>query len=614
MDILEQQFKQLTQDTVLSTDERTEMRDRLVQYMELRPDRAAQKSSVAVSPANTFDTFLRFVGAHHLPSALIVALLVSSAGVSAVAASALPGDLLYPIKVGVNEEVKSAFVFTPESEAAWNKERLSRRLEEAATLAVAGKLDGSRKEEVSRLLKEQTERTNESVREVEETDPVLALEVSSDVEDTFEVHEAILARAVMEQGTDVSEDARAFVGEVKAASLEASRLREEAETKIGATESPAVAAAAATGSDVVRPGIESPNVRVRIAYSTEEGARRALATARQELEKLNPEDELYRHAEAQIVSAEARVESGSKALGENEYNDAYLAFKDARSASQKVVQSLDAATRFNIEVFGIGGEGDDVVVTATGTEAVALAASDDTDNTVRLEDAKKQIATAQELLLTHQGYSEKTITRANEFIKNALAYQLRGEIALLVDETDEAHDLFGRSISLAGNAIIVLEAEQEENITSFVPQIQEIRGATEDTVTTPMPPVPPVIGGSDELPRLDVVGVEQQIQGTDHTLSGVFYTPTSCFSVIPSAVYTQGDGIVLNLAVEDQGGECMQGIKKQPFSVSVDAPAGAEVTSVTINGSPSKYEVAGIGEMTTAEEGALPVAETVSTE
>ena len=62
---------------------------------------------------------------HPMPIALFVLVLVGAGGgVSLAAEGSLPGDVLYPVKVSVNEEVRSALTFSLESKTAWEAKRV----------------------------------------------------------------------------------------------------------------------------------------------------------------------------------------------------------------------------------------------------------------------------------------------------------------------------------------------------------------------------------------------------------------------------------------------------------------------------------------------------------
>ena len=70
---------------------------------------------------------------------LLLALLLSG-GTSYAAESAVPGGVLYPIKVEVNERVVGALHVSKEAKARWETELASRRADEAARLAATNTL------------------------------------------------------------------------------------------------------------------------------------------------------------------------------------------------------------------------------------------------------------------------------------------------------------------------------------------------------------------------------------------------------------------------------------------------------------------------------------------
>lgn len=70
-------------------------------------------------------------------------------GASFMAESSVPGDVLYPVKVSINENMKHATAFTAESEAKVSEEIIARRAEEAKELESEGKLDADAKAKLS---------------------------------------------------------------------------------------------------------------------------------------------------------------------------------------------------------------------------------------------------------------------------------------------------------------------------------------------------------------------------------------------------------------------------------------------------------------------------------
>ena len=101
-----------------------------------------------------------------LAPALAMLLLFSAMGVSYAAEGTVPGQLLYSVKVRVNEPARGAFALTPEAKVVWETEQLKRRIEEAQILTVRGELTDAR----SAMLAERVTRQGEALtRRVEET-------------------------------------------------------------------------------------------------------------------------------------------------------------------------------------------------------------------------------------------------------------------------------------------------------------------------------------------------------------------------------------------------------------------------------------------------------------
>lgn len=72
---------------------------------------------------------------------LAIALIIAGGGTAAAAQGAVPGDMLYPVKIHVNENVRSAAAIGANAEARLQAELLAERVEEAEALAARGELD-----------------------------------------------------------------------------------------------------------------------------------------------------------------------------------------------------------------------------------------------------------------------------------------------------------------------------------------------------------------------------------------------------------------------------------------------------------------------------------------
>lgn len=117
----------------LSSEERARMRSTVHAYMEMKPVRSQQGIQRVRSSISSVSW--RFASA-----ALVLIVCFSGAGISYAAQGALPGDVLYSIKTGINEPLAGALAVTDTQKAEWASSVASERLKEAAILAATGNL------------------------------------------------------------------------------------------------------------------------------------------------------------------------------------------------------------------------------------------------------------------------------------------------------------------------------------------------------------------------------------------------------------------------------------------------------------------------------------------
>lgn len=78
-----------------------------------------------------------------MPIIVIILLFGLIGGTSAFAEKSLPGDLLYWVKININEPAAGVFAFTKEEKTEWQEHLVERRLEEKAKLMQENKLDNN---------------------------------------------------------------------------------------------------------------------------------------------------------------------------------------------------------------------------------------------------------------------------------------------------------------------------------------------------------------------------------------------------------------------------------------------------------------------------------------
>jgi len=99
--------------------------------------------------------------------AVCLVFMLSFGGAVYASSGAVPGELLYPVKVKIVEPVLDVVNNSQEKKAAWQEEKVVRRIEEARILADQDKLDDKKLAELDKRIKKNSE---EFVKVVEKED------------------------------------------------------------------------------------------------------------------------------------------------------------------------------------------------------------------------------------------------------------------------------------------------------------------------------------------------------------------------------------------------------------------------------------------------------------
>lgn len=92
-------------------------------------------------------------------------------GISYEASTALPGDLLYSLKINTIEEVRGAFIKSPEEKLIYNQSRVAKRIDEVLILAEKGDLTIEKSVEVEKALDSHIAEIEAVAKELKETNP-----------------------------------------------------------------------------------------------------------------------------------------------------------------------------------------------------------------------------------------------------------------------------------------------------------------------------------------------------------------------------------------------------------------------------------------------------------
>ncbi|HEV7424104.1 MAG TPA: DUF5667 domain-containing protein [Candidatus Paceibacterota bacterium] len=128
----------------------------------------------------------------YMPIILLLMLMVGG-GTSIAANHALPGDVLYPIKIHVNEKVESMFAFGANANAKVEAEQANKRLQETEQLSASGSISVEAKDQIKTNFDQHANKVKEFVADIKtKGDASAADSVNSKFESSLQAHQAVL--------------------------------------------------------------------------------------------------------------------------------------------------------------------------------------------------------------------------------------------------------------------------------------------------------------------------------------------------------------------------------------------------------------------------------------
>lgn len=131
----------------LSKNEKEGMLARLTEYAEKNPINSVENVS-----------WFTFVTKPAFAFVMASIVIIIGGNISYAAADSLPGDLLYPIKIHVNEKIKGAFTITPKAAAKWEEKKIENRLDEVERLVEKGEFDTQKRVQVEKEVEKNVEK------------------------------------------------------------------------------------------------------------------------------------------------------------------------------------------------------------------------------------------------------------------------------------------------------------------------------------------------------------------------------------------------------------------------------------------------------------------------
>ncbi len=134
-----EQLKKKSETVILTAVEKRALEARLISFMEYHPLPTTAKTLAVRKPVAAVFHYV-LIPSKYVRSFAGVCVLLIVIGIPALAERTIPGDILYPVKVQVTEEIRGSLNRGSYEKVVWETTRLERRISEARQLAEAGRL------------------------------------------------------------------------------------------------------------------------------------------------------------------------------------------------------------------------------------------------------------------------------------------------------------------------------------------------------------------------------------------------------------------------------------------------------------------------------------------
>lgn len=376
-----EQFKKTARDIRLSAQEKQAMRVRLYEAMHASPLSAAH--DVPLKPALGRPSPYFFFSPRWATALAVVLVMVLSSGTAFAAQGALPGDVLYAVKVNVNENIQTALATTPQQKAQVNASLAEERLQEAEMLAAQGKLDATTSSQLAANFDEHAQAAQTIADHLQTNDPAAAAQISTQFDSSLAAHAAILTELGDDSGSaTTSADSNALAMHVRAHehrensafamsttstnanTFSAFNAPSRVSTSMGSS-SPQAATASSSATTASRNETRTQNEQP-VATSLESNAADALSQLQSDYQ--NAQSTLASSSISQIDARIAMIEAvqaaGAASLEAGDYAGAVQSFTQSLEMSTQLDTFITAGDKFNRQLlpsllgtFGGGNSG-----------------------------------------------------------------------------------------------------------------------------------------------------------------------------------------------------------------------------------------------------------------
>lgn len=323
----------------LDSAEKGAMRSEIIAFMKKNPLPLEHKKRLSIQ-------WLSFSSFNHYPlqyATLLGAfvLLVGCGGISFAAQSSLPGDMLYSMKVGVNEKVLSFLKFSDKSKAQYDIKLAQVRLEEIEKVSLEKKLDSKTNESLTSSLNQHiTDARERSARIQAGSNVSASAQISSDLEASLNAHTKIISELSQKENNYDTENLKNVLSDLEGKNTAAKTAREESESRLSAKSVAKVEASA-------EEALSSATSEITAVKSFLEKSKNKIS------------EDFYSVLRVDMDRASAKVVEGKTQLNTNDYGGAFSTFQHAIRIAQETKIGIEAVIRLKVKPPHINKQSDD---------------------------------------------------------------------------------------------------------------------------------------------------------------------------------------------------------------------------------------------------------------
>lgn len=307
------QLFQEAQNLNLSKDEKSLIRHEL--QMHVRNDLALRQHMYRSKLKTLKLTFIK-------PMPIFIVILLALGGTSFAAEKTLPGDVLYPVKLSVNEHVQGWLSVSDEAKANWETVLANRRLSEAENLAVKSKLDAETEAQIQTNFENHTKKVQERIAKLANIDAKVAADIAANLQTSLEAHNRILLNIRKSKDGDDKSNST-LVLKIRSETKDTSDDRVKSEDKVK------------SGPDVQT----AAEGRLKSAENKLREVQKFI-----ENKKADISAETLVQIQAQLKVATDLIVQGKAKLEAKAYGEAFILFGQAKNKAQEIKLLLEAKT------------------------------------------------------------------------------------------------------------------------------------------------------------------------------------------------------------------------------------------------------------------------------